>query len=332
MDLVTGGTGIVGAHLLLELLRAGRPVRALHRPSTDRVIVRSIFRHYGHEALFERIEWAEGDILDVVALADAMTGAERVFHAAAQVTFDPRRAQELYAVNTRGTAHVVDAALEAGVRRLVHVSSTSAIGKGAPGSIRHEGLAWTDAKDISHYSRSKHLAEMEVARGVAEGLDAVIVNPGVIIGPGLAGRSSMMLMERLRRGTRWYPTGTNAFVDARDVAACMVGLMERGLTGERYLLVGANAGYRELFDLVSRAMGQPLPDRRLRPWMLELAWRAERLRTLVTGGSPLVTRTTAATSMGQRAYSAAKVEALLGHRFRSLEEAVSNTVSFAGAG
>lgn len=332
MDLVTGGTGIVGAHVMLELLRAGRPVRALHRPGSNLGAVRRIFRHYGQEALIERIEWAEGDILDTVSLADAMAGAEHVYHAAALVSFDTRRREELFASNTRGTANVVNAALEAGVRRIVHVSSTATIGQGPPGTIRHEGLPWADGKDISDYSRSKHLAELEVARGVAEGLDAVIANPGVVIGPGLAGRSSMMLLERLRRGTRWFPTGTNSFVDARDVAACMVGLMERGFTGERYLLVGANASYQELFSLVSRAMGLPLPDRRLRPWMLNLAWRAEHLRTLLTGGSPLVTRTTAATSMGRRAYSTAKVQALLGHQFRSLEEAVSNTVSFVGAG
>ncbi len=332
MDLVTGATGIVGTHLLLELLRDGRTVRALRRGSSDTGIVARVFKHYGAAHLENRIEWIEGDLLDAVALADAMDGAEHVYHAAALVSFDPRRADALHAVNVQGTANAVNAALEAGVKRLCHVSSTASIGAAPPGVMRDESMAFTDGRNSSDYARSKHLAELEVHRGIAEGLDAVIVNPSVIIGPGLPGRSSMTLIERLRKGTRWYTSGSNAFVDARDVAACMRKLMDQGFLGERYLLVGENASYKRLFELAAEGFGQAPPALEAKPWMLALAWRAERMRSLLTGSSPLVTKATVSSALSTRAYSNAKVTAVLGCQFRPLEESVANTVSFAEAG
>ncbi|MBK8225600.1 MAG: NAD-dependent epimerase/dehydratase family protein [Flavobacteriales bacterium] len=332
MDLVTGATGIVGTHLLLELLREGRTVRALRRGGSDASIVDRVFHHYGAGDLVARIEWAEADIQDVTALADAMDGVEHVYHAAALVSFDPRKADALHAVNVQGTANLVNAALEAGVKRLCHVSSTAAIGAAQPGVLRDESMAFTDGRCSSEYARSKHLAELEVHRGIAEGLDAVIVNPSVIIGPGLPGRSSMTLIERLRSGTRWYTTGSNAFVDARDVAACMRKLMDRGVPGERYLLVGANARYKRLFELAAECFGQEPPVSEAKPWMLALAWRAERMRSLLTGSSPLVTKATVSSALSARAYSNAKVDAVLGHQFLPLEESVANAVSFAAAG
>lgn len=328
MDLVTGGTGIVGTHVLLELLKAGRTVRALHRPSSVRSMVERVFHHYDASDLYDRIDWAEGDVRDVQSLADAMSGVEHVYHAAALVSFDPRSAAALYQANTTGTANVVNVALESGVKRLCHVSSTAAIGIARDGADRDETLPWVDDARTSDYSRSKHLAELEVQRGIAEGLDAVIVNPCVVIGPGRNGLSSMAIVDRLRHGTRWYTPGTNAFVDARDVAACMRGLMERGYTGERYLITGANASYRQLFDALSKGFGHPSPSREAKPWMLQLAWRAERLRSILTGAAPMVTKATVASSLGRRSYSNTKVTTLLGYRFRPLEESVANVVSF----
>ena len=335
MDLVTGGTGIVGSHLLLELVSAGRSVRALYRKGSDRKIVERIFRHYRSDgdALFQRIEWVEGGLLDVAALAEAMKDVEHVYHAAAVVSFDPRKADEMYRANTQGTARVVDAALAAGVKRLCHVSSTAAIGWAPPGVERDETLPWVDDKRTSDYARSKYQAEMEVQRGIAEGLDAVMVNPCVILGPGASGRSSMSLVERVDRGTRWYSSGSNAFVDARDVAACMVALMERGGTGARYLLVGENASYQKLFRELSLALGKPVPTKLAPTWLLGLAWRLESIRSLITRSSPLVTRATVQSSITNRSYSNKKVKALLGYNFRTLAESAANVSAFvSGAG
>jgi nucleoside-diphosphate-sugar epimerase len=329
MHLVTGATGIVGSHVLLECAARG-PVRALYRRDSDRSIVERIFRHYRADAdtLLTAVEWVQGDVLDVDALQAAMRGVRQVYHTAAVVSFAPGDAGTMQRVNADGTANVVNVALECGVHRLCHVSSTAAIGDAPSGVMRHEALPWNADKHTSAYSLSKYAAELEVQRGIAEGLDAVMVNPCVIIGPGLFGRSSMTLVERLQQGTRFYAPGSNAVVDARDVAQCMLAVTEQAPTGERFLLVGENLSYQRLFTLLANAFDKDAPSIPLRRWMLNMGWRVERSRSLLTGSTPFITRDTAHSALTERSYSSAKVEALLGHRFRTAEEMVANVAAF----
>lgn len=329
MDLVTGSTGIVGAHVLDALLAQGREVRALLRAGTDTAIVRRILRHYhaDGDARFQRIQWAEGDLFDVGALHGAMQGTEHVYHCAALVSFDPRDARKLHEVNVQGTANVVDAALETGVRRLCHVSSTATIGAPPDGQAADESLPFMQDRRSSGYAITKAVAELEVHRGIAEGLEAVLVNPCVVIGPGAPGRSSMTMVERIRKGSRFFPQGGNAVVDARDVASAMTRLITEGACGERYLLVGENLPYQRLFTLIAGSNGKPAPTVPLPRWALELGWRAEALRTLF-GGRPLITRHTARTGSKDRRYDGSKAEQALGMRFRRAEEAVANVAAF----
>ncbi|HEY0977177.1 MAG TPA: NAD-dependent epimerase/dehydratase family protein [Flavobacteriales bacterium] len=331
MDLVTGGTGIVGSHVIDALLAAGRPVRALVRKGTDRSIVQRILSHYHPDgaARFARIQWAEGDLFDVMALETALQGVEHVHHCAAVVSFDPRDRAAMMRTNIDGTANLVNAALNAGVKRLCHVSSTATVVPPPEGGASHEDTPFTEGKNETPYAISKYGAELEVQRGIAEGLDAVLVNPCVVIGPGIPGRSSMTMVERFRKGTRFFPAGSNAVVDARDVAMAMVQLIERGATGERHLLIGENLSYRELATLLTTSAGKPAPSFALRPWMLGVAWRLEALRTLF-GGRPMITRATARTASRQRLYNGAKAERLLGLRFRTAKEAVDNVAAFLG--
>jgi nucleoside-diphosphate-sugar epimerase len=331
MDLITGGTGIVGAHVVDALLDQGRSVRVLLRKGTDPAIVKRILEFYHADGAerFARIHWVEGDLFDVDALRGAMQGVEHVYHCAALVSFDPRDAQELMRVNVQGTANVVDAALESGVKRLCHVSSTATIGGAMDGGTGDETKAFTEEKHSSAYAISKAQAELEVHRGIAEGLDAVMVNPCVVLGPGMPGRSSMTMIERVRKGTRFFPKGSNAVVDARDVATAMTRLITEGATGERYLLIGENLPYRKLFSLIAASNGKTAPSMELPPWTLELAWRAEAARTLF-GGRPLVTRNTARTASRARFYDGSKATKLLGMHFRAAEEAVANVAAFLG--
>ena len=162
---------------------------------------------------------------------------------------------------------------------------------------------------------------------MAEGLDAVIVNPCVVLGPGAPGRSTMTLVERLRRGTSFHPPGSNAVVDARDVAACMVRLMAEGLSGERYLLVGENVSYRALFAALAESFGKRAPHRTVPGWALGMAWRLERLRTLF-GGRAFITRHTVHSAIVRRSFSNTKVRAVLGYDFRSAREAAANVAAF----
>lgn len=321
MDLVTGGTGIVGSHLLQQLVASGRSVRATRRASSDLEQVRRVFRHLdpAGDRQFDRVEWVEADLLDTTALRDAMAGVERVYHCAALVSFDPRDTKALFAQNITGTANVVNAALETGVKRLLHISSTATIGKAPAGTMANEESEWQRDAHTSPYAVSKAEAELEVQRGIAEGLDAVLVNPCIVLGIGSPGRSSMTMVERVRKGTRFFPPGSNAVVDARDVAAFSIALMEKGATGERHLLVGENLSYERLFTLIAETAGKPAPKNRIRRWMLELAWRLEQARTLF-GGRPFITRHTAHSAVTRRSYDAGKAVQVTGLRFRDVPE------------
>jgi dihydroflavonol-4-reductase len=331
MDLVTGGTGIVGAHVLNELLEHGGSVRALRRPNSDLEQVRRTLRHYhpDGDARFDRIHWVEGDLLDPDGLRAAMSGVARVFHCAAIVSFDPRDKDAMFLHNITGTANVVNAMLACGVQRLCHVSSTATIGFKADGSANNEDVPFVSDKHASPYAVSKHEAEMEVQRGIAEGLHAVMVNPCVVVGPGRSGRSSMTIIDNVRKGSRFYPRGSNAIVDARDVATAMVRLLDEGTCGERYLLIGENLTYRHFFSTISKAFGKAIPTNTLPPWMLELAWRAERLRTLF-GGRPMITKISARTASRTRNYDGSRARTLLHMKMRSVEEAVANVARYQG--
>ena len=201
----------------------------------------------------------------------------------------------------------------------------------ADGRASTEADPFVQDRHSSPYAISKHEAEMEVQRGIAEGLHAVMVNPCIVLGPGVPGRSSMTMIERVRRGTRFFPPGSNAVVDARDVAAAMLRAMDMAAVGERHLLIGENLSYRALFTTIAGAFGQAAPTVTLRPWMLELGWRVERLRTLFFG-RPFITRHTARTAYRQRAYDGSKARSLLCMKFRSTEEAVRNVGAFVGGG
>lgn len=329
MDLVTGGTGIVGVHVINELLSLGRPVRALCRPGSDKRIVERVLCHYHADGVerYGRIQWVEGDLLDVASLEEAMSGVERVFHCAALVSFDPRDAKAMFEHNIQGTGNLLNAMIEGGVRILGHVSSVATVGAKPDGSANNEDVPFVSDRHASPYAVSKYEAELEVQRGIAEGLHAVMVNPCVVVGPGPSGRSSMTIVDRMRHGSAFYPPGTNAVVDARDVAACLVRLVDRGENGGRYLLIGENLSYKRFFTLIAEAFGKPAPSYRLRKWMLGLAWRAERLRTLI-GGRPMITRISAGTASRTRNYDGSRVRTLLGHTFHTAEEAVENVAMF----
>ena len=330
MDLVTGGTGLVGSHVLLELLSRDREVRAIHRSGSDRDLVRRILVHYRPDgaALFARIHWVECDLLDVDGLNDAMQGIEDVYHCGAQVSFDPRDTKTLFAINIGGTANVVNTALAAGVKTLVHTSSTGATGTSRNGTPVDEAMPFVNDRSSSPYSVSKYEGELEVQRGLAEGLRAVIVNPSVILGPGDGSRSSLTVIKRLERGSLFYPTGSMGFVDARDVAWAMVELATRGESGERYILSGPAITYRDLFGDIAVAFGHPRPAYPAPAWSLHLAWRVEALRGWILRSRPMITRHTVHSALSHRSYDTSKVRDLLGIEFRSAKEAVNNACDF----
>lgn len=185
MILVTGGTGFLGSYLLRALVTAGKPVRALYR------------RHIPDQLLDvkDRVEWVQGDVLDVGSLEEAMQGVAQVYHCAAIVSFHPDRRAQMLKINVEGTANVVNIALDAGVKKLVHVSSVAALGRAKEQAAINERSQWEESSNNSYYAISKHLSEMEIWRGIAEGLPAVIVNPSIILGSGYWHDGSGMLLK-----------------------------------------------------------------------------------------------------------------------------------------
>jgi len=325
MIFVTGSTGLVGSHLILELLRSGRAVRALKRPSSDLGMLKKVFHLYSDqpEELFSKIEWVEGDILDVFSLEDAMDGVTEVYHCAALVSFLPGDKKRLIRINTEGTANVVNAALTKKVSKLCHVSSIAALGR--PESMTDlidEKLVWKTSKNNSVYAISKYGAEREVWRGTAEGLDAVVVNPSIILGVAGPTQGSSRIFKTVWEGLRVYPPGKNGFVDVRDVVRAMILLMESDIRNERFILNVDNISYKRLFDLMAAEMGKAAPSLKVSPVLSGLAWRLEKIKSIVTGIKPLLTKETAHTAVQNYEYSNEKIRKELGFEFTPIEETI----------
>ena len=326
--LVTGGSGLIGTHLMLNLLKEGISVRAIQRSSTNLQPVQDVFSFYGHGDLFQKIDWVYGDILDITSLEEAMDGITHVYHAAALVSFNPSDKEQLYKMNIEGTANLVNACLLQNVSKLCYVSSTAAVGKSKEGELSVETNKWDEEEVTSNYAISKHYAENEVWRGIAEGLPAVMVNPCVIIGPGDLTRSSGTLFGTIKKGLKFYTSGANAFVDVRDVADAMVLLMDSKIESERFLLIGENLKYQDLFQKIANSLGVKGPTILAKGFMVDLAWRLEKVKSWITQKAPVVTSESAKSAISVNKFSAQKMTDATGFTFRNMDEATQNAGAF----
>ena len=313
MILVSGGAGLLGHELIEMLLAKGLSVKAIYNKTTIEI---------DHPNLIA----VHCDILDVYALEDAMQDVSKVYHCAAVVSFSPSDEKLLYRVNVEGTANIVNAALNAGIQKLVHVSSVAALGRIRPGQLISEAMQWTEETSNSRYGYSKYLGELEVWRGVAEGLNAVVVNPVIILGPGNWNDSSTKIFRTVHEGFPWYTEGTTGFVDARDVAGAMIQLMESDISGERFIISAENATYRNVFTMIANAFGKKPPYKEVTPFLAGLKWRLDALKSRFTGITPLVTKETAATSLAKVNFDNSKLLKFLpGFRYRTLQQTVAET-------
>ena len=313
MILVTGGTGFLGSHLIRALVAAGKPVRALYRQQPSPRL----------QDISDKIEWVPGDILDIFSLEDALVGVTHVYHCAAIVSFQAADRDRLLKINVEGTANVVNMSLDAGVKKLLYVSSVAAIGRARENAAVNEECEWVDSKNNSRYSISKFQGEMEVWRGIAEGLDAVIVNPSIILGSGFWDDGSGALLKNAWKEFPYYTQGVNGFVDVEDVVLAMIQLMDGDINAERFILSADNWDYRRLFTTMATALGKKPPHIAAKPWMAEAVWRVEKMKGMITGKRPLVTKETARTAQMKVYYENRKVLAALpGFQFRPLEQTI----------
>lgn len=324
MILLTGATGLVGSYLLHSLLMKGENVRALLYNQKSLGRTRNIFNCLGGntEELLQRVEWVEGDVLDVTAVYDAMQDIDTVYHCAAIVSFNPMDKELMMNVNVNGTANVVNAALASGVKKLCHVSSIAALGRTDDSNTIDENSEWRNSIYNSRYSRTKYMAEREVWRASAEGLPVIIVNPSIILGYGHPEKGSTRMFRTIYKMSKFYGRGTNGFVDVRDVVDVMIMLMESEIVNERFVVSAGNFTYREVFGLIADAFNRPRPNLALPDVALDLVWRFEAIRSHLTKDNPLITKETARTSKNRYLYSSEKLKKVLNFRYRPIEETI----------
>ncbi len=293
MILVTGSTGLVGTHLIQQLLQNKQPIKALYRSEIP-------FEH-------SLVQWVKADILDVVALEEAMQNVTQVYHCAAIVSFNPKQKNELHKTNIEGTANVVNACLNAQVQKLLFVSSVAALGRIREDKPIDETMNWTEETSNSEYGKTKFLAEMEVWRGIGEGLNAVIVNPTIILGNGDWNKGSSSVFKSAYNEFPWYTEGTTGFVDVLDVVEAMIQLMNSNIVAQRFILSAETSTYKDLFTLIANAFNKKPPSKLVTPFIAAVVWRLEAFKAKFSGKQPLLTKETAKTAQAKVSFNNQKL-------------------------
>jgi dihydroflavonol-4-reductase len=313
--LITGGTGFLGAYIIKELVQKNYAVRAIRRSNKLPFFVP------GH--IFEKVEWVDGDVLDLTTLGDAMDETDVVIHAAAKVSFVPNERNEMFKTNIEGTANVVNTAIEKKIRRFIHVSSVAALGRTANGNTINEQHPWEEHTLHTNYAISKYSGEMEVWRGIGEGLNAAIVNPSTIIGYGDWNNSSCAIFKNVYEEFPWYTNGINGFVDVEDAARAIVVLSESAITGERFILSGENTSFKKLFDAIADSFNKKHPTREATPFLAAIAWRMEKTKSLFTRKPSVLTKESARIAMSKTYFDNSKIKKYLpGFDFKPLQQTI----------
>lgn len=320
---------MVGSHLLYKLLKTNNKIRAIYRREHKLALVKKVFSYYSadYESLFEQIEWVEADITDIPALQRAFQDIDYVYHCAAFVSFEPDKYHVLRKINIEGTANVVNLCLSHQVKKLCYVSSIAAIGhQQNPQQLITEDTHWNQDADNSVYAITKYGAEIEVWRGTQEGIDAVIINPGIIIGPGFwnSGGSSS-LIKKIYKGMPYYTHGVTAYVDVDDVVRAMVLLMQSPIKNERFIVISENLSFKEFQQQTALALGVKPASKEATPLILGLGWRLDWLNRLLTGKRRRLSRQMTRSARSITKYDASKIKNALDFKFKPMQVSIEDT-------
>lgn len=325
MVLVTGGTGLVGAHLLLHLIENGESVRAIFRNLNAVQKTKDLFSLYKKEALFEKIDWIQADIIDVPSLEMAFENVEYVYHCAALISFNPKDEDALRKTNIEGTANIVNFCIAKNVKKLCYLSSISALGDLKENEkIITEEAEWNPEKPHSDYAISKYGAEMEIWRGQQEGLETVIVNPGVILVPGFWEQGSGLLFKKVAKGLSFYTKGTTGFVAVPDVVRMTVELMQNGYSNDRFTLVAENISFQDLLNTIADSLKVKRPSIHASPFMVTLAYKIDWFLSNVLGQKRKLDRATARASYTESRYSNEKIKSTLKTEFLDIHQYIKD--------
>lgn len=324
MILVTGGTGLVGSHLLLHLAQKGYKLRATHRKLSRLADVKKVFSYYvaDGETLFKQIEWVEANLNDLPALEVAFEGVTKVYHAAAMISFDPNDYSALLKINVEGTANVVNLCLAYKVDKLCYVSSIAAIGKSIDDSFITEETEFTE-EHADVYARSKNAAELEVWRASQEGLAVVIVNPGIIIGPGFWEGGSGTLFTTASKEFSYHPPGGTGCVAVLDVVKAMIGLMDSSIEKERFILVSENKSFKEIMTSFTQELDVSPPTKELQIWQLQLLRFLDALWYMLTRKARRITKNGIESVRRRNYFNNEKIQQMLGFTFEPIAKSIA---------
>ena len=308
--LITGITGLFGSHLAVEFSRLGK-VHGLRQENSGLELVKDL-----------EIVWHQGELSDVDSLLEALKGMDLVIHAAGLVSFNSSEQEKLYEVNSTGTANLVNAMLNSGVNKLVHVSSVAAIGRSAELSVIDEEFKWIDSPLNTPYAISKYWGELEAWRGEQEGLELIVVNPSILLGKASYGKSSSSIYTYVLEENRFFPKGDLNYIDVRDAAKITRLLVENQAWGERFILSKESISYREFFEEVASVFGKKAPSIPLRNWLISVASPLTAiLRAFGLSSSPL-NKQTALLSQQKIRFDNSKLQRCLDYRYYSLRESL----------
>lgn len=324
MILVTGGTGLVGSHLLLRLAQGGKKIRASYRKPESLKNVLKVFGYSSEtpQPLWEQISWVQADITDIGALSHAFAGVEQVYHCAALISFDPGDYNTLVKSNVEGTANIVNLCLAYKVKKLCYVSSVAALGTAPSGKAITEATEWS-GHHASVYARTKYQAELEVWRGAQEGLSVGIVNPGIVLGPGFWDRGSGVLFTYAAKGKAYAPPGGAGFVSVNDVVRAMTQLMACDVGQQRFVVVSENRLYKDVLQKMAWHLGVAPPVKTLPLGVLEGLWRMDWLWSTLSGKSRRLTKAWVKGMYTPKVYSAEALKNRLNFTFEALEGTIA---------
>ena len=328
MILVTGGTGLVGSHLIYQLTLENNVIRATHRADSDIERVKLLFKFYSKDfnQLFKKIEWIEADLNNLSQLQDAFKDVSFVYHCAAYISFDPSKYETLRRVNIRGTANIVNLCVKNKIKKLCHVSSVATLGY----NIKEidENNYWDGNKHKSAYAISKYGAEMEVWRGVQEGVKSVIINPGVIIGPGFSKSAFGTIIKMVTNKKRFHTCGKTGYVDVRDIANIMIRLMNSKIENKRYILVNKNLSYKKVIDMVSSNLGMKNKSTFVSKSKLKIALVFDLVSSKFFNKERKLSKALCKTLTRNFNYSSKKIKKILNFEFTSILETFEKSCQF----
>ena len=327
MIFVTGGTGFLGSHLLAKLAIEGVSVRALKRETSSLHKTKKIFEYYKISHIFQNIEWVNGDLLNYGSLLEATENVTHVFHAGAIVSFQKKDKKNVISSNVKGTSNLVNAAITNGVLRFCHVSSVSALGVTEDESLIDETSQWKSKKSNSAYSIGKYYSELHAWRGFSEGMTGIVVSPSIIIGPedGFTGISP--LIDMVEKGLKYYPLGSNGFVDVRDVADIMVKLtLHTEISDEKFIINSENLSYRNLLSIISKVVDKPQPMQIASLFKLKIKYCIENTLRLLKIKKSKISLELIHIISRNYSYSNQKIKTALSYNLRTVEESIKDSL------